>query len=260
MLIDGSLGTPVLIASTAGGQAIEEVAAKNPKAIVRVPIDPAVGFPPYKGRQLAKQLGMPHETILQAGALFSGLYQAFVATDASMAEINPFVITNDNRVLGVDAKMNFDDNAAFRQPFEEWRDRREEEAIEIQAEEAGIGSYIKLDGNIGCVVNGAGLAMATMDTIKLAGGAPANFLDIGTVNSVERVIEAMRIINKDKAVKAILINIFGGMARVDVIAEGVIAATKQLRIEHPNRDAAERIQRQRGSRDPERIEAGSHLG
>ena len=233
VLIDSALGAPVMIASSEGGQAIEEVAARNPKAIVRVPIDPAVGFPAYRGRQLAKQLGMPHGAIFQAGNLFAGLYRAFIASDASMAEINPFVVTTDNRVLAVDAKLNIDDNAAFRQPLQELRDKGEEDAMEIMAEEAGIGSYVKLGGNIGCMVNGAGLAMATMDTIMLAGGEPANFLDIGTVNRVELVMEALHIINLDKNVRAVLVNIFGGMARVDVVAEGLVRAIKKYHIKHP---------------------------
>ena len=233
VLIDSALGTPVLIVSTEGGQAIEEVAARTPEAIIRVPIDPEAGFPPYRGRQLAKQLGMPKPVILQAGNLFAGLYKAFLATDASLAEINPFVVTEQNRVIAVDAKVSIDDNAAFRQPLASLRDKSEENAMEIMAEEAGIGSYIKLDGNIGCMVNGAGLAMATMDTIMLAGGEPANFLDIGTVNRVQLVVDALHIINLDPDVRAILVNIFGGMARVDIVAEGLVAAVNQYGITHP---------------------------
>ena len=234
VLVDGALGQPVLIVSSEGGQAIEEVAARNPKAIVRLPIDPEEGLPPYKARAFAKLvLKMPHATILQAGALFSGLYNAFVDTDATMTEINPFVITAQNRVIAADAKVTLDDNADFRQPYETLRDKSEEDAMDIIAEESGIGSYIKLDGNIGCMVNGAGLAMATLDTIVQSGGSPANFLDIGTVNQVERVVEALRIINMDKDVEAILVNIFGGMARVDIIAEGVILGVKQLRLKQP---------------------------
>ncbi len=233
VLIDNALGAPVMIASSEGGQAIEEVAARDPTAIVRVPIDPAAGFPAYRGRQLAKRLGIPHAAIFQAGTLFAGLYRAFIASDASMAEINPFVVTTDNRLLAVDAKLNIDDNAAFRQPLQELRDKGEEDAMEIMAEAAGIGSYVKLDGNIGCMVNGAGLAMATMDTIMLAGGEPANFLDIGTVNRVELVLEALHIINLDKDVRAVLVNIFGGMARVDVVAEGLVRAIKKYHIKHP---------------------------
>ena len=233
VLVDSTLGTPVLIVSTEGGQAIEEVAARNPKAIIRVPIDPVAGFPAYSGRQLAKRLKMLQPVIFQAGNLFAGLYRAFLASDASMAEINPFVITTNNRVLAVDAKVTIDDNAAFRQPTEALRDKSEEDPMEILAEEAGIGSYIKLDGNIGCMVNGAGLAMATMDTIMLAGGRPANFLDIGTVNQVDLVVQAVHIINLDPNVRAILVNIFGGMARVDVVAEGLVTAVKKYRIKHP---------------------------
>ena len=233
VLVDSTLGTPVLIVSTEGGQAIEEVAARNPKAIIRVPIDPVAGFPAYRGRQLAKRLKMPQPVIFQAGNLFAGLYRAFLASDASMAEINPFVITTNNRVLAVDAKVTIDDNAAFRQPTEALRDKSEKDPMEILAEEAGIGSYIKLDGNIGCMVNGAGLAMATMDTIMLAGGRPANFLDIGTVNQVDLVVQAVHIINLDPNVRAILVNIFGGMARVDVVAEGLVTAVKKYRIKHP---------------------------
>ena len=234
VLIDNALGQAVLIVSSEGGQAIEEVAAKNPKAIVRLPIDPDDGLPPYKARQFAKSvLKMPHATILQAGALFSGLYDAFLASDATMVEINPFVVTHENRVIAADAKVSLDDNAAFRQPFASLRDTSEEDAMDLLAEESGIGSYIKLEGNIGCMVNGAGLAMATLDTITQAGGAPANFLDIGTVNRVERVVDALRIINMDKDVKAIHVNIFGGMARVDIIAEGVIAGVRELRLKQP---------------------------
>ena len=233
VLVDSTLGTPVLIVSTEGGQAIEEVAAKNPKAIVRVPIDPDEGFPAYRGRQLAKQLKMPQPVIFQAGNLFAGLYRAFLASDASMAEINPFVITADNRVLAVDAKLNIDDNAAFRQPVASLRDKSEENAMEIMAEEAGIGSYIKLDGNIGCMVNGAGLAMSTMDIIQFKGAEPANFLDVGGGAGKDQVAAAFRIITADPAVKGILVNIFGGIMKCDVIAEGVIAAVKEVGLEVP---------------------------
>ena len=233
VLIDNALGTPVMIASAEGGQAIEEVAERNPSAILRIPIDPTAGFPPFRGRQLAKQLGLPKEAILQAGRLFAGLYGAFIATDALLLEINPFVVTQDNRVLALDAKANLDDNAAFRQSYQDWRDLNEEDPIEIQAEQAGIGSYIKLDGNIGCMVNGAGLAMATMDTIMLAGGEPANFLDIGTANRVGLVVDALHIITIDPAVNAILVNIFGGMARADIIAEGIVQAHRKFRIKAP---------------------------
>ena len=233
VLIDGSIGKPVLVASTEGGQSIEEVAAQNPRAIIRIPIDPAEGFPAFRGRQLARRLRLPSAAIRPAGQLFAGLYQTFVDCDATLAEINPFVLTGGGALMAVDAKLNIDDNAAFRQPLEALRDRSQEDRMEIEAEEAGIGSYIKLDGNIGCMVNGAGLAMATMDSIMLHGGEPANFLDIGTVNRVDRVISALRIIQKDEDVKAILINIFGGLARVDIVAEGVVEAVRSLQIQQP---------------------------
>ena len=233
VLIDGSIGKPVVVASTEGGQSIEEVAAENPRAIIRQPVDPEEGFPAFRGRQLAKRLRLPSAAIRPAGQLFAGLYQTFIETDATLAEINPFVLTREGGIAAVDAKLNIDDNAAFRQPLGDLRDLSQEDAMEIEAENAGIGSYIKLDGNIGCMVNGAGLAMATMDSIMLHGGEPANFLDIGTVNRVERVIAALEIIQKDSDVKAILINIFGGLARVDIVAEGVVEAVKTLRIKQP---------------------------
>ncbi len=233
VLIDGSVGKPVVVASTEGGQSIEEVAEQNPRAIIRQPVDPEEGFPAFRGRQLAKRLRLPSSAIRPAGQLFEGLYKTFIETDATLAEINPFVLTADGGIVAVDAKLNLDDNADFRQPLEELRDLSQEEQMEIEAERAGIGSYIKLDGNIGCMVNGAGLAMATMDSIMLHGGEPANFLDIGTVNRVDRVISALRIIQKDADVKAILINIFGGLARVDIVAEGVVEAVKKLRIKQP---------------------------
>jgi len=233
ILVDGSIGRPLVIVSSEGGQSIEEVAAENPAAIHRLPIDPKEGFPAFRARQLAQKLGLPPGAIRPAGELLAGLYRAFLATDATQVEINPFVLTKDGAVLAIDAKINIDDNAAFRHDADAWRDATQEDPIERAAEQAGIGSYIKLDGNIGCMVNGAGLAMATMDAIKLEGGDPANFLDIGTVNREDRVIEALRIIHKDPDVKAILINIFGGLARVDIVAEGVVKAVRQLRIKQP---------------------------
>ena len=233
VLVDGSIGRPVVVASTEGGQSIEEVAEATPEAIERVPVDPKEGFPPFRARQLARKLGLPSSAIRPAGELLANLYKAFAATDATLVEVNPLVLTGDGQVLAIDAKINIDDNAAFRHDAEAWRDATQEDPIERAAEQAGIGSYIKLDGNIGCMVNGAGLAMATMDAIKLEGGDPANFLDIGTVNREDRVIEALRIIHKDPDVKAILINIFGGLARVDIVAEGVVKAIRQLRIKQP---------------------------
>jgi succinyl-CoA synthetase beta subunit len=229
ILIDGAAGKPVMMASAAGGMDIEEVAAKTPEAIHRVSIDPVTGFQPHAARELCFALGLTGDAQKQAIKLMTGLYDAFMATDASLAEINPLVVTKDGRVLALDAKMNFDDNGLFRHPeIEALRDKDEEDPSEVEAAEKGISNFIKLDGNIGCLVNGAGLAMATMDSIKFAGGEPANFLDIATANDVQKVIDALLIISRDDSVKAILVNIFGGMARVDIIAEGIIGAQKQM--------------------------------
>jgi len=234
IVIDSGSGRPVVMASEAGGVDIEEVAAASPEKIHKVFVDPFVGFQPYLGRELAFATGLTGDLLRPAVQLMSGLYRAFTAKDASLAEINPLVVTNDNRLLALDAKMSFDDNALFRRPeIVDLRDRDEEDPLELQAQELGIGSYVKLTGNIGCVVNGAGLAMATMDAIKQAGGDPANFLDIGTVNDVTRVVNAFRILTADPSVKAILINIFGGMARVDVIAQGVVDAHKEMKMGVP---------------------------
>jgi succinyl-CoA synthetase beta subunit len=234
VLIDSSTGWPILMGSQAGGMEIEEVAATNPEAIHRVAIDPATGFQQYEGRQMAFALGLTGDLLRPAVALMSNLYRFFVEKDASLAEINPLVVTKDNRVIALDAKINFDDNAQFRHPdIVALRDVEEEDPLEVRAQEEGISNYVKLDGNIGCVVNGAGLAMATMDAIKLAGGEPANFLDIATANDPQRVVNALGIIGSDASVKAILINIFGGMARVDVIAEGIIEAYKQQKVAVP---------------------------
>jgi succinyl-CoA synthetase beta subunit len=233
VLIDGAAGHPVMIASSAGGMEIEEVAASDPDAILRVGIDPAVGFQPHEARELAFSLGLTGDLLRPAVALMTGLYRCFVEKDCSLAEINPLVVAG-GRVLALDAKVNFDDNALFRhEEIAAMRDPEEEDPLEVQAQELGIGGYVKLDGNIGCVVNGAGLAMSTMDSIKLAGGEPANFLDIGTVNDVSRVVNAFRILTEDASVKAILINIFGGMARVDIIAQGVVDAHKELDVKLP---------------------------
>ncbi len=225
VLIDGSIGRPILIGSSAGGMEIEEVAVSRPDAIHRVAIDPAAGFQPYVARELAFALGLGGEHLRPAVALFGGLYKLFIEKDCSLAEVNPLVVTQDGRVLALDAKLNFDDSAIFRHPdVLALRDIEEEDALEVRAQAEGINNYVKLEGNIGCIVNGAGLAMATMDAIKLAGGEPANFLDIGTVNDPSRVVNALAIIGSDPDVKAILINIFGGMARVDVIAQGIVDA------------------------------------
>ncbi len=234
VLVDGAIGEPVMMASAAGGMEIEEVAAAMPEKIFRVAIDPTTGFQPYMARELAFNVGLTGEALRPATQLMTGLYNAFAAKDASLAEINPLVVTADGRVLALDAKFNIDDNALFRhKDIAELRDVDEEDPLEVQAKAHGIDNYIKLDGNIGCIVNGAGLAMATMDTIKLAGGEPANFLDIGTVNNPERVVSALQVIVEDPSVKAILVNIFGGMARVDVIAQGVIEGFRRLDLQIP---------------------------
>jgi succinyl-CoA synthetase beta subunit len=232
--IDNAAARPVVMASSAGGMEIEEVAASSPELIQRVPVDPAIGLQPFQARRLAFALGLAGDLLRPSTALMSALFKAFFACDCSLAEINPLVVTADRRVVALDAKLNFDDNALFRHPeIVELRDLAEEDPLEVQAQELGINNYVKLSGNIGCVVNGAGLAMSTMDAIKLAGGEPANFLDIGTVNDAARVTNAFKILTADANVKAILINIFGGMARVDVIAQGVVDAQKQMKIGVP---------------------------
>lgn len=234
IVVDSGSARPVVMASEAGGVDIEEVAAKSPEKIHKAFVDPTVGFQPYEGRQLAFATNLGGDLLRPAVGLMSGLYKAFAAKDSSLAEINPLVVTSDGRLLALDAKMNFDDNALFRHPdIADLRDRDEEDPLEVQAQELGINNYVKLTGNIGCVVNGAGLAMSTMDAIKLAGGDPANFLDIGTVNDVARVVNSFKILIADPDVKAILINIFGGMARVDVIAQGVVDAHKEMEIKVP---------------------------
>ncbi|MEX0800589.1 MAG: ADP-forming succinate--CoA ligase subunit beta [Dehalococcoidia bacterium] len=234
VVIDNSIGFPVVMASDAGGVDIEEVAAKTPERIQRLAVDPSIGFQAYQGRELAFGLGLTGDLLRPAVATMSGLYRAFVENDCSLAEINPLVVTADGRLLAADAKLNFDDNALYRhEDLAALRDLDEEDPLEVQAQELGINNYIKLTGNIGCVVNGAGLAMATMDAIKLAGGDPANFLDIGTVNDPARVVNSFRILIEDPSVRAVLINIFGGMARVDVIAEGVVQAHREMDVRVP---------------------------
>jgi succinyl-CoA synthetase beta subunit len=234
VLIDGSIGRPVLMGSSQGGMEIEEVAASHPEAIHRVDVDPSAGFQPYLAREMAFELGLGGDQMRAATGLMTSLYRAFIEKDASLAEINPLVVTKDGRVLALDAKVNFDDNALFRhKDIEAMRDIDEEDPLEVRAQNEGIQNYVKLEGSIGCVVNGAGLAMATMDAIHYAGGEPANFLDIGTVNDPSRVVNAFGIITADPGVKAILVNIFGGMARVDVIAQGIIDAHKQMDVRVP---------------------------
>ena len=234
IIIDGAQAAPLIMASTEGGQEIEVVAANDPDAIVRIPVNAASGYEPYVGRTLAARLGLAGEQAAALNKLVGSLYRAAVESDASLAEINPLVVTEEGRVLALDAKFTVDDNALYRhEDLSELRDKDEEDRLEVLADELGVANFIKLDGNIGCIVNGAGLAMATMDTIKFAGGEPANFLDIGTVNDPARVVNAIRVISEDPSVKAILVNIFGGMARVDIIAQGVIDAEKELGLEVP---------------------------
>jgi succinyl-CoA synthetase beta subunit len=234
VIVDGSVGGHLFIASAEGGQEIEAVAATNPDAIVRLAVDPAAGWSGYIGSTLAARLGFQGDQASQFAKVAEGVYKTAVATDASLVEINPLCVTTDGQVKAVDAKLSIDDNALFRhKDLEDLRDKDEEDPLEVMAQDLGVANFIKLEGNIGCIVNGAGLAMATMDTIKLAGGEPANFLDIGTVNDPQRVVSAIKVILEDPSVKAILVNIFGGMARVDIIAQGVIDAHKQLKIEVP---------------------------
>jgi succinyl-CoA synthetase beta subunit len=233
IVIDRSRQLPVFMASSEGGMEIEEVAATNPDAIKKQYIHPDVGFQPYQARQLAFGIGIPPKLVNRASAFFMKLYEAFASTDASLAEINPFIETAEGEFYALDAKMNFDDNALFRQPeVQELRDYSEEEPLEIEASRYHL-NYIKLDGNIGCMVNGAGLAMSTMDIIKLAGGNPANFLDVGGGASEEAVTNAFRILLSDDKVKAVLINIFGGIVRCNIIASGVIAAAKNVGVTVP---------------------------
>jgi succinyl-CoA synthetase beta subunit len=226
--LDRAQGKPVVMASTAGGMDIEEVAAKDPEAIVREAVDPQLGILPFQTRRVAGKLGLAGGTARQAGKLLTSLVKAYLDTDASLAEINPLLVTGDGDVIALDAKMNFDDNALFRHPdILEMRDLAEENPLEVEAGKFDL-NYIKLDGDIGCMVNGAGLSMATMDIISLAGGEPANFLDVGGSASEEAVENAFRILVSDESVKAVLINIFGGIARTDRIASGVVAALEEL--------------------------------
>ena len=233
-VIDNAAGMPVMIASAAGGMEIEEVAEEHPEQIHRQAIDPITGFQGFQARALAFATGLDGDLNRPAVALIQGLARAFRENDGSLAEINPLVVTGDGRLLAVDAKFSIDDDADYRRrDLVELRDRSQDEALEVEAEDAGIQNYIKLDGDIGCLVNGAGLAMATMDAIKFEGGEPANFLDIGTANDPEAIVAALRIIGADPEVKAVFVNIFGGLARTDVIAEGVVQAHAQGLITQP---------------------------
>jgi succinyl-CoA synthetase beta subunit len=233
MVIDRSTRCPVLMVSPDGGVEIEKVAHETPERIFKAFLDPALGLQPYQARQLAFKLGLSGGLVGKAVKMMSAVTHAFMATDASLAEINPLVVTRDGRMIALDAKMNFDDNALYRHAdIHELRDLSEEEPLEIEASKYSL-NYIKLDGTIGCMVNGAGLAMATMDIIKLAGGEPANFLDVGGGASADQIKNAFRILMADANVKAVLINIFGGILRCDILAEGLIAAVKDLGVRVP---------------------------
>ncbi len=233
IVIDRQVGLPVLMASTEGGMDIEEVAAKTPERILKEWIQPGLGLQAFQARKLAFGLGLDPALVRDASKFMMALYKTFEETDASLAEINPFLVTGDNKVYALDAKMNFDDNALHRHAdIAELRDLNEEEPLEIEASKYGL-NYIKLDGNVACMVNGAGLAMATMDIIKLAGGSPANFLDVGGGASAEQVENAFNILLSDENVKAVLINIFGGIMRCDIVAAGVVEAAKKLGIKVP---------------------------
>jgi succinyl-CoA synthetase beta subunit len=233
MVVDRATGRPAMMASSEGGVEIEEVAARAPEKILRESIDPAVGLQAFQARKLAFGIGLPQASINKAVAFMIGLYRAFVDTDASMAEINPLVLTKQGDLLALDAKMGFDDNALFRHAdVRALRDLNEEDPKEVEASKFDL-NYIALDGTIGCMVNGAGLAMATMDIIKHFGGEPANFLDVGGGATAEKVTEAFKIILSDEHVRAVLVNIFGGIMRCDVIANGVVEAARQVRLALP---------------------------
>ncbi|MBM3119623.1 MAG: ADP-forming succinate--CoA ligase subunit beta [Chloroflexi bacterium] len=225
---------PVMMASEAGGMDIEEVARVTPEKILLEYIDPATGFQAFQGRKLAYGMNLNPAQIRPATSLMTNLYKLFQARDCSLAEINPLVVTSDGELLALDAKLNFDDSALFRhKDIEQLHDLEQEDPLEVKANELGIKNYIKMDGNIGCMVNGAGLAMAVMDLLTHAGGKPANFLDTGTVNDTGRIVNAFKVFTTDPSVKAILVNIFGGMARVDVIAQGIVEAHNQMNIKLP---------------------------
>ncbi|HEV8487111.1 MAG TPA: ADP-forming succinate--CoA ligase subunit beta [Blastocatellia bacterium] len=233
IVLDRAISRLVFMASSAGGMDIEEVAAHEPEKILKEPIDPAVGLTAFQARKLAFGIGIPGEVVNKAVKFMMALYRAYVDMDASLAEINPFLLTEDGELYALDVKLNFDDNALFRhKEFAELRDLNEEDPLEIEASKFDL-NYIKLDGTIGCMVNGAGLAMATMDIIKLAGGAPANFLDVGGGASQERVENAFRILLSDSNVRAVLINIFGGIVRTDMVATGVVEAARKIGVKVP---------------------------
>jgi succinyl-CoA synthetase beta subunit len=233
VLLDRATAAPVIVASTEGGVEIEAVAAKSPEKIIREPINPLAGLQAFQTRKLAKQLGFESSQLKNASRLFEGLYRTFITYDCSMVEVNPLILTTKGDVLALDAKFNFDDNALYRHPeIAAMRDVAEEDPREVEASKHGL-NYIGLDGNIACLVNGAGLAMATMDIIKFYGGEPANFLDVGGGATEEQVTEAFKILIADKKVKAILVNIFGGIMKCDIIAQGIINAAKTLKLSVP---------------------------
>jgi succinyl-CoA synthetase beta subunit len=233
MVLDRAIGRLTMMVSTEGGVEIEEVAARSPEKILREVIDPAIGLQAFQARDLAFGLGLPKESINKAVAFMSGLYKAFVDSDCSLAEINPLVLTQQGDLLALDCKMGFDDNALYRHPdVREMRDFAEEDPREVEAAKYDL-SYIGLDGNIACMVNGAGLAMATMDIIKFYGGSPANFLDVGGGATTEKVTAAFKILLSDKNVRAILVNIFGGIMKCDVVAAGIVAAAKEVKLSVP---------------------------
>src|SRR5580700_4287570 len=233
IVLDRGQGEPVFMASAAGGMEIEEVAAKTPELILKEAFDPGMGLQPFQSRKLAFGIGVPAASVNAAAAAMGALARAYVAMDCSLAEINPFILTKDGKVYALDAKINFDDSALYRhKELLDLRDLNEEDPLEVEASRFGI-NYIKLDGTVGCMVNGAGLAMATMDIIKYAGGSPANFLDVGGGASAEQVKNAFRILLSDTHVKAVLINIFGGILRCDTLATGVVNAARELNIKVP---------------------------
>lgn len=234
LLVDSTSRFPVMMASEAGGMDIEEVAQSAPEKIIRCHIDPAIGFQPFQGRELAYGMSLDGGQVGEATRLMTSLYRLFVDNDCSLAEINPLGVTSEGRLLALDAKLNFDDNALYRhKDLQELQDEEQEEPLEVQAREWGISNYVKMDGDIGCMVNGAGLAMAVSDLIQHCGGRAANFLDIGTLNNTDRVVNAFRMFVADPGVNAVLVNIFGGMARVDVIATGIVEAYRQMDIRFP---------------------------
>jgi succinyl-CoA synthetase beta subunit len=254
IVLDRAQARPVFMASAAGGVDIEEVAATAPGKILKEPLDPFAGLAPFQARKLAYGMGIPPASVPEAAAAMTALAKAYQAADASLAEVNPFVLTADGKVYALDAKVNLDDNALYRhKELAELRDLDEEDPLEVEASRHGL-NYIKLDGTVGCMVNGAGLAMATMDIIKHAGGSPANFLDVGGGASAEQIRNAFRILLSDRSVKAVLINIFGGILRCDTLAAGVVAAARELnvrvpivvRMEGTNVDEGRRILRESG--------------